>query len=188
MEGHQTDTGAEPLVFRGRLTEEDAVALRHCHDRVLLRRPFRWLARGFAAALGGLMTWFILDKGPSVVAVLTVACCAYVLFVLPFERAWTARLHYRRRADDYLETEARLTTDRVSIVNAAQRTEISLLVEMFRGRVVDISQTNMMMEIAGQESKIEAFIDLMRPFGIVELARTGRIALVRGTSKHEGGS
>ena len=67
--------------------------------------------------------------------------------------------------------------------NAAQRTEISLLVEMFRGRVVDISQTNMMMEIAGQESKIEAFIDLMRPYGIVELARTGRIALVRGTTR-----
>jgi acetolactate synthase-1/3 small subunit len=68
--------------------------------------------------------------------------------------------------------------------NAAQRTEISLLVEMFRGRVVDISQTNMMMEIAGQESKIEAFIDLMRPYGILELARTGRIALVRGAAGH----
>ena len=64
---------------------------------------------------------------------------------------------------------------------AAQRTEIALLVEMFRGRVVDISQTNIMLEISGQESKIEAFIDLMRPFGILELARTGRIALVRGT-------
>src|SRR5437870_9247319 len=68
--------------------------------------------------------------------------------------------------------------------NAAQRTEISLLVEMFRGRVVDISQTNMMMEIAGQESTVEAFIDLMRPYGILELARTGRIALVRGGAGH----
>jgi acetolactate synthase I/III small subunit len=66
---------------------------------------------------------------------------------------------------------------------AQQRTEISLLVEMFRGKVVDISQTNMMLEIAGQESKIEAFIDLMRPYGILELARTGRIALVRGTPR-----
>ena len=37
-----------------------------------------------------------------------------------------------------------------------------------------------MIEIAGQEQKIEAFIELMRPYGIVELARTGRIALVRG--------
>ncbi len=65
----------------------------------------------------------------------------------------------------------------------AQRTEISLLVEMFRGRVVDIDHDTVMVEISGQESKIEAFIDLMRPYGIVELARTGRIALVRGAPK-----
>jgi acetolactate synthase I/III small subunit len=61
-----------------------------------------------------------------------------------------------------------------------QRNEIALLVEMFRARVVDVSSTNLMVEISGQESKIEAFIDLMRPYGIMELARTGRIALVRG--------
>jgi acetolactate synthase-1/3 small subunit len=68
--------------------------------------------------------------------------------------------------------------------NAPQRSEIALLVEMFRGRVVDISTTTMMIEISGQEQKIEAFIELMRPYGIVELARTGRIALVRGTPGH----
>jgi acetolactate synthase I/III small subunit len=66
-----------------------------------------------------------------------------------------------------------------------QRTEISLLVEMFRGRVVDIDHDTVMAEISGQESKVEAFIDLMRPYGIVELARTGRIALVRGMAKQE---
>jgi acetolactate synthase I/III small subunit len=67
-------------------------------------------------------------------------------------------------------------------VNAAgqQRIEIAQLVEMFRARVVDVSSTNLMVEISGQETKIEAFIDLLRPYGIVELARTGRIALVRG--------
>ena len=65
--------------------------------------------------------------------------------------------------------------------NAPQRQEIALLVEMFRGRVVDISAENLMIEISGQEGKIEAFIELMRPYGILELARTGRIALVRGT-------
>ena len=64
--------------------------------------------------------------------------------------------------------------------NATQRNEIALLVEMFRGRVVDISAENLMIEISGQEGKIEAFIELMRPYGILELARTGRIALVRG--------
>src|SRR5436305_10727551 len=65
--------------------------------------------------------------------------------------------------------------------SAPQRQEIALLVEMFRGRVVDISAENLMIEISGQEGKIEAFIELMRPYGILELARTGRIALVRGT-------
>jgi acetolactate synthase-1/3 small subunit len=65
--------------------------------------------------------------------------------------------------------------------DATKRNEIALLVEMFRGRVVDISSENLMIEISGQEQKIEAFIQLMRPYGIVELARTGRIALVRGS-------
>ncbi|HEX4588584.1 MAG TPA: acetolactate synthase small subunit, partial [Gemmataceae bacterium] len=65
----------------------------------------------------------------------------------------------------------------------AQRTEIALLVEMFRGRVVDIDHDTVMAEVSGQESKVEAFIDLMRPYGIVELARTGRIALVRGLAQ-----
>src|SRR5882724_8012116 len=67
-----------------------------------------------------------------------------------------------------------------------KRSEIALLVEMFRGRVVDIDHDNLMIEIAGQEGKIEAFIDLMRPYGIIELARTGRIALVRGRAKTGG--
>jgi acetolactate synthase-1/3 small subunit len=61
------------------------------------------------------------------------------------------------------------------------RMEITLLVEMFRARVVDVSASDLMIEISGQERKIEAFIELMRPYGILELARTGRIALVRGT-------
>jgi acetolactate synthase I/III small subunit len=68
---------------------------------------------------------------------------------------------------------------------AAKRMEISLLVEMFRGRVVDIGFDTLMIEISGQENKIEAFVDLMRPYGIIELARTGRIALVRG-SRNQG--
>jgi acetolactate synthase-1/3 small subunit len=80
--------------------------------------------------------------------------------------------------EDYVERDLMLV--KVSST-PQQRTEIALLVEMFRGRVVDISPTTLMIEISGQEQKIEAFIDLMRPYGIVELARTGRIALVRGT-------
>jgi acetolactate synthase-1/3 small subunit len=61
-----------------------------------------------------------------------------------------------------------------------RRVEILQIVEMFRGRIVDVGQSNLMVEISGREQKIEAFIELMRPYGILELARTGRIALVRG--------
>ena len=80
-------------------------------------------------------------------------------------------------SEDFVERDLMLIK-----VNATpqQRMEIVLLVEMFRGRVVDIGMETIMVEIAGQERKIEAFIELMRPYGILELARTGRIALVRG--------
>jgi acetolactate synthase-1/3 small subunit len=69
--------------------------------------------------------------------------------------------------------------------NPQQRIEVSLIVEMFRGRVVDIDHETLMVEVSGQEGKIEAFIELMRPYGILELARTGRIALVRGVPAKE---
>lgn len=67
--------------------------------------------------------------------------------------------------------------------SGAKRAEIFQLVESFRGRVVDIQHENVMIEVSGTEGKIEAFVDLMRPYGIIELARTGRIALVRGVPK-----
>lgn len=61
----------------------------------------------------------------------------------------------------------------------AHRGEIRGLVTDFRGRIVDVGSDQLIIEISGKEEKIEAFIDLMRPYGIHELARTGRIALVR---------
>jgi acetolactate synthase-1/3 small subunit len=64
-----------------------------------------------------------------------------------------------------------------------KRPEIFQLAESFRGRVVDIQHANVMIEVSGTEGKVEAFIELMRPYGILELARTGRIALVRGEAK-----
>src|SRR6516162_10403604 len=81
-------------------------------------------------------------------------------------------------SEDFVERDLMLLKVKAS---PAQRMEITLLVEMFRARVVDISPETLMIEISGQERKIEAFIELIRPYGIVELARTGRIALVRGT-------
>ena len=55
-------------------------------------------------------------------------------------------------------------------------------------RVVDVSPEQVIVEISGQEKKVEAFIDLMRPFGIVELVRTGRIAMVRGVNRSADGA
>ncbi len=67
-----------------------------------------------------------------------------------------------------------------------KRSEIRELAEVFRGRIVDVSTEVVMIEISGKERKIESFIELMRPFGIIELVRSGRIAMVRGTNHHHG--
>ncbi|NOY29558.1 MAG: acetolactate synthase small subunit, partial [Planctomycetes bacterium] len=64
--------------------------------------------------------------------------------------------------------------------DSGKRSEISELCQIFRGRVVDVAPDQVIVEISGTEKKVEAFIDLMRPYGIVELVRTGRIAMVRG--------
>lgn len=60
------------------------------------------------------------------------------------------------------------------------RSEILELVSIFRGQVVGVTLDHVMIEISGKESKVEAFIDTMRPFGIIEMVRTGRIAMLRG--------
>ena len=82
-------------------------------------------------------------------------------------------------AADHLERDLMLI--KVSTANGA-RSEIRELTDIFRGRIVDVAPEMVMIEISGQEQKIEAFIEMMRPFGIVELVRTGRIAMVRGKS------
>jgi len=61
------------------------------------------------------------------------------------------------------------------------RMEIRGLVQDFRGRIVDYGPEQLMIELSGQEKKIEAFIEMIRPYGIRELVRTGRIALVRSS-------
>ncbi|MEZ6066311.1 MAG: acetolactate synthase small subunit [Planctomycetaceae bacterium] len=62
------------------------------------------------------------------------------------------------------------------------RSRIKELVDVFRGKIVDVSPEHVIIEISGSESKIEAFIDLMRPFRVLEMVRSGRIALLRGHS------
>ena len=60
------------------------------------------------------------------------------------------------------------------------RNELMQLVDIFRAKIVDISHEAMIIELTGTEDKIVAFIKLLEPFGIKELARTGIIALARG--------
>lgn len=60
--------------------------------------------------------------------------------------------------------------------------DVRELVEVFRGKVVNVGAHHVMVEISGSENKLTAFINLMRSFGIIELVRTGRIALSREKS------
>lgn len=65
-------------------------------------------------------------------------------------------------------------------VRPETRGEILNITDIFRGKVVDVSPKSYTIEVTGDEGKIKAFLELMRPMGIKELARTGRVALVRG--------
>jgi len=60
------------------------------------------------------------------------------------------------------------------------RSKVLEMVNIFRAKVVDVSDTSMMIEVSGQESKLKGFVEAMRPFGIIELVRSGIIALPRG--------
>jgi acetolactate synthase-1/3 small subunit len=80
-------------------------------------------------------------------------------------------------SQDYVERDLMLL--KVKAPSGGKRSEILELTEIFRGRIVDVGVGEVMIEISGQERKIESFVDLMRPYGIKELVRTGRIAMVR---------
>ena len=70
---------------------------------------------------------------------------------------------------------------KVKVPSTEGRSDIISCVQVFRGRVVDVSPESLMVEITGTSDKIDAFLTLMRTFGIIELARTGITALGRGT-------
>ena len=62
-----------------------------------------------------------------------------------------------------------------------QRAEILRITDIFRGNIIDVSPRSYIVEVTGDDDKIRAFIDLMRPLGILEVVRTGPIALSRGS-------
>jgi acetolactate synthase-1/3 small subunit len=69
---------------------------------------------------------------------------------------------------------------KVNVPDTKTRSDIINCVEVFRGRVVDVSSETLTIEITGTSDKIDAFLNLMKTYGVMELARTGITALSRG--------
>jgi len=63
----------------------------------------------------------------------------------------------------------------------ASRGPIMQLVDVFRARVVDVSPDSLVIEITGTEDKIDGLVEMLKPYGVLEMARTGRVAMSRGT-------
>jgi len=73
-----------------------------------------------------------------------------------------------------------LSLIKVKVSDSKERSDIINFVNVFRGRIIDVSTDSITVEITGSPDKIDAFLNLMKTFGIIELARTGITALSRG--------
>lgn len=95
------------------------------------------------------------------------------------------------RVDDVSEKPA-VTRDlaliKVETPDSRTRAELMQIVETFRARVVDVGLETLIVEATGTEEKIDGLLEVLRPFGIVEMVRTGRVAMVRGKNVIEGGN
>ena len=72
--------------------------------------------------------------------------------------------------------------------SAADRGEISGLVEIFRGKVVDVAADSVIVEVTGDAEKVTGLVELLRPRGILEMVRTGKVAMVRGSAANGNGN
>ena len=80
------------------------------------------------------------------------------------------------REDEYVDRE--LVLVKVS-VDAKSRAEVMQITDIFRAKIVDVQPKSLTIEITGNESKVEKFIELMKPFGVADLTRTGKAAMPR---------
>ncbi|HEX8085092.1 MAG TPA: acetolactate synthase small subunit [Solirubrobacteraceae bacterium] len=79
------------------------------------------------------------------------------------------------------DTVAReLALFKVAVNDGAQRAEVMQIAEIFRGKVVDVTKRSLIVEVTGTTDKIAAFESMVRPFGLIEMMRTGEIAISRG--------
>lgn len=83
-------------------------------------------------------------------------------------------------AEDVVARELALIKVRATPTN---RSEILEMANLFRAKVVDVGARSLVIETTGEEDKIDALYELLRPFGILELMRTGRVAMVRGKAE-----
>ena len=65
-------------------------------------------------------------------------------------------------------------------VDERTRGEVANIIDIFRGKIIDVSARTYVVEVTGAEDKIEALIALLKPIGILEIVRTGRVAMFRG--------
>jgi acetolactate synthase I/III small subunit len=66
-------------------------------------------------------------------------------------------------------------------VSGETRAQVMQLVEVYRAKIIDISPESLVIEATGNEGKIESFLEVLMPYGISELVRTGIVAMARGT-------
>ena len=85
---------------------------------------------------------------------------------------------------DNMTVQRELALVKIRVSNAEIRHEIMDYIAVFRGRVVDVSSDSMIIEITGTPDKMDAFIDLVSKYGILEIARTGITALMRGKGSY----
>ncbi len=84
--------------------------------------------------------------------------------------------------EDVTDTPAVIRETALVKVNAdaSQRGQIMDLAEMYRARIVDVATDTLIVEVTGDAGKIESLIDVLQPFGVLEVMRTGKIAMTRG--------
>ena len=82
----------------------------------------------------------------------------------------------------YRHVERELVLVAVRAESGTARQEVLSLADVFRARVVDVANDSLIIEITGTEDKLEGLVDVLRPFGIIEMVRTGIVAMRRGTA------
>lgn len=81
-------------------------------------------------------------------------------------------------------TEKRMVSRDLALIKVStvtdRRAEIFQMVEVFRARVIDVTSNSLIIEITGDADKVDGFVDVLKPLGIIEMVRTGAVAMERG--------